>query len=186
MGIEDSDSQPGIVTAIVGTLVALVVGITVGVGISSSNRPKTAPAVLPGQAVPGSSAQVALPAAVDTPGEQLASPHASDAASVQVDSGVVRFYFASGSAQLAPGSAEALKSLITAAQLGGKLAISGFHDRTGDQAQNRELALQRALAVSDILKAEGVPGFRIVLNNPVEMQGSGSMADARRVEVTLQ
>ena len=44
-----------------------------------------------------------------------------------------------------------------------KLVISGYHDASGDPAQNAELAKQRAMAVRDALKTAGVAEDRIEL-----------------------
>ena len=63
--------------------------------------------------------------------------------------------------------------------------ISGYHDATGDPAQNAELAKQRAIAVRDALKAAGVPEDKIELKKP-EQINAGDAAEARRVEVTVQ
>ena len=57
-----------------------------------------------------------------------------------VENGVVKFYFASGKSDLAPGAVEALADAIAAGKAGQKLVISGFHDSTGDPAKNAELA----------------------------------------------
>ena len=78
-----------------------------------------------------------------------------DDASVVVENGVVKFYFASGKADLAPGAVEALGDAIAAGKAGKKLVLSGFHDATGDPAKNAELAKKRAFAVRDALKAAG-------------------------------
>ena len=68
----------------------------------------------------------------------------------------------------------------------GKMAvISGFHDASGDPAQNAELAKQRALAVAALLKAAGVADDRIELKKPEQMVGDGPAHLARRVEVAL-
>ncbi len=69
---------------------------------------------------------------------------------------------------------------------GGKMAtVSGFHDATGDAALNVELAKRRALAVRDALKALGVAEEKVELKKPEATQGTGSNAEARRVEVVL-
>ena len=107
-------------------------------------------------------------------------------ASVTVEYGVVKFYFASGQSDLAVGASDALAGLIKGASGGRKLVISGFHDATGDAAKNAALARLRALAVRDALTAAGVPEQQIELKQPEAMAASGSDAEARRVEVSLQ
>jgi K(+)-stimulated pyrophosphate-energized sodium pump len=66
-----------------------------------------------------------------------------------------------------------------------KVSISGFHDSTGDAAQNAELAKQRAVAVADVLKTAGVPQDRVVLQKPA-LTDAGGGREARRVEISAQ
>ena len=109
-----------------------------------------------------------------------------DVASVVVEGGVVKFYFATAKAELAAGANEALVEVVKGVIEGGKMAtVSGFHDATGDAALNVELAKRRALAVRDALKALGVAEEKVELKKPEATQGTGSNAEARRVEVVL-
>ncbi|MBP8135347.1 MAG: sodium-translocating pyrophosphatase [Rhodoferax sp.] len=110
---------------------------------------------------------------------------AADGASVKVENGVVKFYFASGKADVAAGGTEALSEIIKAVSGGKKAVLSGYHDATGDPAQNAELAKQRALAVRDLLKASGVAEDKVELKKPEQTKADGPAAEARRVEVTL-
>ena len=115
---------------------------------------------------------------------------ASDAASIKVENGVVKFYFASGKADLATGAGEALADVVKQAKdgasAGRKLLLSGFHDATGDTVKNAELARQRAMAVRDALLAAGVGASQVELKNPEQTLAGGSDAEARRVEVSVQ
>ena len=127
-------------------------------------------------------ATLAAPAA-----DTASATAAADEASVQYDNGKVRFYFASGKTELAAGANDALNQLLAAAKDGQKLVISGYHDSTGSAQLNAELAKQRAIAVADALKALGVPESRLELKKPeVAEITSGSNAEARRVEVTIE
>lgn len=178
----DDDGQQGLVLTVVFGLVALVIGLVVGLSIYKSNENNTfAEAVVV-------KAADAVPQAVSTTPQDAASAAqaASDAASVKVDNGVVKFYFATGKADLAAGAAGALLDVIEGAKAGRRLAISGFHDATGDAGRNAELARQRALAVRDALKAAGVSEQLIELKKSEQMTASSSNAEARRVEVSLQ
>jgi len=107
-------------------------------------------------------------------------------ASVVVQKGVVKFYFATGKAELAAGAKQALASIVAGAAAGKKVVVSGFHDSTGNAARNAALAKQRAFAVRDALVALGVPGNKIELKKPVKTEASGANDEARRVEVSLQ
>jgi outer membrane protein OmpA-like peptidoglycan-associated protein len=178
MSSQDDDGQQGLVLGVVFGLVALVLTLVIGLGIYKKNMPTAA-------ARP--KAVATAPTAVDA---ASAAQAASDAASVKVENGIVKFYFASGKSELAAGASDALAGLIkdanSGATTGRKLVISGFHDATGDAAKNAELAKLRAMAVRDALKTAGVSEQQIELNKPQQMAGSGSNAEARRVEVSLQ
>lgn len=65
-------------------------------------------------------------------------------------------------------------------------SVSGYHDPTGDAAYNEELSKKRAQAVKDAMVAAGVPESQIDMVKPVATTGSGDMAEARRVEVTIR
>ena len=112
----------------------------------------------------------------------------ADGASISVAGGVVRFYFASGKTDLAPGANAALADIAKGVAAGKKAVVSGYADATGDPVKNAELAKVRAMAVRDALKSAGVAEDKIELKKPetVTANASGGSADARRVEVALQ
>lgn len=134
---------------------------------ASSPAPAVAPAPAP--------APAAAPAAAGDTG-----------ASIRTDGGVVKFYFASASAEVPAGSSAALADIVKAAQGGGRVLVSGYHDATGDPEKNAELAKQRASAVSAALKMAGVPDDKVELAKPAQTLAGGPPAEARRVEVKLQ
>jgi K(+)-stimulated pyrophosphate-energized sodium pump len=111
---------------------------------------------------------------------------AADTASVKVENGVVKFYFASGKADVAADGASALADVVKAVAGGKKAIISGYHDASGDPAKNAELAKQRAMNVRDALKAAGVAEDKVELKKPEQAKVDGPAAEARRVEVTVQ
>jgi outer membrane protein OmpA-like peptidoglycan-associated protein len=182
MASPTDDGQQRFALGLVFAIVALVVASVIGGAIAWRGGRSATPAV----AVPAPA--VALPAAAVAPvATPLSAQAAADAASVQVENGVVKFYFASGKADLAAGASEALGDVIQGARSGRKVVISGFHDAQGNAQFNAELAKQRALAVRDVLRAAGVADSNIQLEKPAQTQaGSGSDAEARRVEITLQ
>jgi K(+)-stimulated pyrophosphate-energized sodium pump len=137
----------------------------------ASKAPQAAPAAAP--AAPVAAAPAAAAAAAEGP-------------SVKVENGVVKFYFASAQADIAPGAAAALADVIKGVAEGRKAVVSGFTDASGDPAKNEELAKRRAFAVRDALKAAGVAEDKIELKKPEAITGSGNAAEARRVEVALQ
>lgn len=64
------------------------------------------------------------------------------------------------------------------------VALTGYTDQTGNAEQNLALAKDRANAVHDELVSEGVPESNIVMKAPQFVTGTGSDAQARRVEIS--
>ncbi len=137
-----------------------------------------ADAAAPAAAAPAAAAPVAA-----APAATAAAP-AADAASVVVENGIVKFYFATGKADIAAGADQALAEVVSGVKGGKTAVISGFVDSSGSAAQNEELAKQRAFAVRDQLKALGIAEDRIELKKPENID-AGAGAQARRVEVSL-
>ena len=171
MSSSDDDSQERFALGFLFALIALVISAVVGTVVVRQIGGSAAPAAAAASNVPA--AVVAEPAASD-----------ADAASVRVENGVVKFFFASGKAELAAGANEALADVVKGVAEGKTAVVSGFHDATGDAAMNAELAKQRAFAVRDQLKALGVAEDSIELKKP-ENTDAGTGAQARRVEVSL-
>ena len=171
MSSSDDDSQQRFALGFLFALIALVISVVVGTVVVKRVGASGAAA----QPAPAVAADAAAPAAVAM----------ADEASVRVENGVVKFYFASGKADLAAGANEALADVVKGVAEGKMAVVSGFHDATGDAALNAELAKQRALAVRDALKGLGVAEDKIELKKPEETTATGSNAEARRVEVVL-
>ena len=110
---------------------------------------------------------------------------AGDDASVVVENGIVKLYFATGKADLASNAAGPLTEISRQVANGGSAIVSGFNDPTGDADKNAELSKQRALAVRDALKTAGVAEDKIQLKKPESTTGTGPNAEARRVEVSV-
>ena len=173
---QDDDSSQRVAMFLVFGLIALIVASVLVFGASRAggkHKASTAVAAVPLTQSSGAATHGAAQAA-------------ADAASVTVEQGVVKFYFASGKADLAAGASEALADMVKAGKEGRTLVISGFHDATGSAEKNAELAKQRALAVRDAVMAAGVPEGHIELKKPEQVNASGSNAGARRVEISLQ
>lgn len=180
MNSEDEDTPKRAALIVVfGVVAAVVIGV-VAFGVMHRQ-----PAMAPSTVLATVTALVAAPSS-DASAAALA---ASDAASIKIENGVVKFYFASGKADLASGAGEALADVVKQAKeglsSGRKLRVSGFHDATGDAVKNAELARQRAIAVRDALRAAGVAESQVELTKPEETP-AGSNAEARRVEVSVQ
>ncbi|MDI1274328.1 OmpA family protein [Polaromonas sp.] len=186
MPSSSDDEQLGLVLGLVFAIVALVIALVMSLALQRRGTPPL-PAPAGAAGLPVLAAPVAPAAAPLAPAAPaLSARDVSDAASITVEYGVVKFYFASGKADLAPGAGAALVDVVRAAKTGKKVVIAGFHDPKGNAAANAELARQRALAVRDSLRAAGVADSQITLQKPEQVPGTGSDAEARRVEITLQ
>ena len=171
MSSSDDDSQQRFALGFLFALIALVVATVVGVVVFKRGiaHAPTAPKAGVVQAVEAAAPGVAV----------------VEEASVVVEGGVVKFYFAVGKADLATGAKQALADVIKGVLQGKKAVVSGFHDATGDLAVNQELAKQRAFAVRDALLSLGITEEGIELKKPEQTLADGSDAEARLVEVTL-
>lgn len=188
------DGQQNFVLGFLVALIALVVFSVVGFAIMHKGAQGSAAVAAAGSAP--AAARVEPPAVVissPAPGEapklaevtETVTVTIPDGASIRVINGVVNFYFASGSADLAPGAAEALAAVIKGVESGRKALVSGFHDTTGDAAINDSLAKKRAEMVRDVLVGLGVPADKIELKRPAVTTGTGNDTEARRVEAKL-
>jgi len=162
----DDDNQ-GLVLGVLFGVIALVISLVIGISIYSSKLVSAAKAPAP---------------AAQTVGVVVLQ----QVATVKVDNGVVKFYFVIGKADVAPEAAQALVEVVKAVAAGKMAVISGFHDASGDPAQNAELAKQRALAVRAVLLTQGVAEDKVELKKPEQTLASGPAEEARRVEVTLK
>jgi membrane fusion protein (multidrug efflux system) len=95
-------------------------------------------------------------------------------------------YFATGSATLDDTAMGVIR--LKAAEVMGietPITITGYADKTGRTSNNAELAKQRALAVRDALVQFGVRTDRIRLQQPLNVTGSGTDDQARRVDMKV-
>ena len=181
--MSDDDSQQNFILGFLLALIALVIFFVLGIVFWHKSH-GAAPAAMPAVAV---AAVAAGPATNTTVAEvtETVTVVIPDGASIRVADGVVNFYFATGSADLAPGAAEALAAVIKGVESGRKAVVACFHDTTGDAAINEQLAKKRAETVRDVLVGLGVPADKVALQRPAITAGSGNDAQARRVEVKL-
>lgn len=168
MSSQDDEPEIRVMAFVLMAAVVLAVGLAVGIGVQKSRGGSSAVA---SASAPAAAASTAAPI--------------GDDASVVVENGVVKFYFASGKADLASGALDALGEAIAAAKAGKKLVLSGFHDATGNPAFNADLAKQRAIVVRDALVGAGVAETAMELKKPEQTTGTGNNAEARRVEVMI-
>jgi outer membrane protein OmpA-like peptidoglycan-associated protein len=184
MSSQNEEPENRVVAVVLIGAILLAVGLAVGMGIKKSRGGASAAAGTTAVAAVVDADAAAAPAAMAA---EAAAPVAAagDEASVVIENGVVKFYFASGKSDLASGAMAALGDAIAAAKGGKRLVLSGFHDASGDPVQNAELAKKRAISVRDALVGAGVAESAVELKKPEEAVGSGNAAEARRVEVMI-
>lgn len=97
-------------------------------------------------------------------------------------------YFDTAKTKLASNADASLAPIVEwlKANPNAKAVISGYHDPLGSVPRNEELAKNRAKAVREALKAAGIEETRIEMRKPTSTEGSGDLAEARRVEVAVE
>jgi outer membrane protein OmpA-like peptidoglycan-associated protein len=129
------------------------------------------------------------PTATAKPADTVASTPAAKQAPVAAASvPSAKLYFQVGKINLPVDTKKKLSPIFTylKANSNAKVAISGFHDPSGNQAINDKLAENRAKKVRAALQAAGIEEGIIVMEKPQSTTGSGSNAEARRVEVSVR
>lgn len=137
------------------------------INIKAADTPAVAPAEI---TAPSPVVAEPLPVAITTP------PPAA------------KLYFRTASSTLPSKSNEMIAPIVDwlNAHPESKAVISGFHDSVGSTEKNMELAKKRALATLAALKAAGVDESRIEPRPPVSTDGGTDLAEARRVEVSIE
>ena len=185
MPAANGDDQQRFALGLVFTLVAAVVASVVGFAAQRSGL-AVATTTVPASATAAAAAAVdAAPAPLEPAALAPAAVVLTEQAAVRVDGNRVKFFFAKGKTDVAPGAQEALATVLEGAKAGQRIRISGFHDATGDAALNVELAKRRAVAVRDLLLKLGVDEALLELVKPEHTLANGSNDKARRVEVLL-
>ena len=136
---------------------------------------------------------VAAPSAVPAvaaPVTEVAIPEgAGIIAEVRDEKPLVKVYFATGKADVAPefaGEAATMKAYLDA-HAGSTLGVSGYNDPTGNAALNAALSKKRAEAVKAALVAATIPDTAIELIKPeAATDATVTAAEARRVEVYIK
>jgi K(+)-stimulated pyrophosphate-energized sodium pump len=138
--------------------------------------------VIGGTGTPPAKPHAAAPAAV-VAAAPAAAPAAMPAAAPRPDT--AKIYFETGAAAAPAEAAAAVAKIVEWAKASpdAKIAVSGFHDSTGNAEQNAELAKGRAKMVVDLLTSNGIAADRLVMQKPVQMD-AGDGREARRVEVS--
>ena len=123
-----------------------------------------------------------------TPASKTVLATAMAAAAKSAEAASDRVYFEVGSAALPADAATLLNRIADKARANpaAVVRISGFHDASGDPAQNAELAKNRALAVRHALEANGVAAASLMMSKPAVTSAGGDPREARRVELTVE
>lgn len=123
------------------------------------------------------------PAGVAAP---AAAVVAAPAAAVAMPTAVI--YFAVDKFDMPIGADQKLNEVVDylKANANAKAVLSGFHDPSGNLANNEALALNRASSVRDSLDAAGIVKDRVVMQKPAVTAAGGAPESARRVEVSVR
>ena len=131
---------------------------------------------------PGAGAYPAASTAKGASGTQPSSPTGAAA-----PPSFVSIYFAPKSFALDTGAQRALRIAAAAyVGIGTEIVITGYADKNGNAAANIELAKRRAQATRDELVRLGVDERRLQLVAPVNVTGTGSDDQARRVDLVVK
>jgi len=144
--------------------------------------PGVAPPALP---MPGAAA---APSAAAAAGAAPASASAAKAPAPAQAAGtpVASVRFATASAALdANGATVVRQAAASMIAIGTAIVVTGYADARGNHDANVALAKRRAVAVRDALVAEGITPERVRMLAPVDVTGSGSADEARRVDIGL-
>jgi len=100
----------------------------------------------------------------------------------------VKLYFDTGKTTLPNDANTNLAAIIEwlKAHPEAKAVLSGYHDPSGNKASNEKLAKNRAESVEDALEAAGIDDDRIDKRKPQSVDGGTDLAEARRVEVSIE
>lgn len=112
------------------------------------------------------------------------------AADVAADSAPapIKLYFDSGKTALPADASISLAAIVDwlKSHPESKAVLSGYHDPKGNKAFNEELAKERAESVEDALEAAGIDEERVDKRKPQSVDGGADLAEARRVEVSIE
>jgi outer membrane protein OmpA-like peptidoglycan-associated protein len=99
-----------------------------------------------------------------------------------------KIYFNSGIAALPADASQTLATTVEwlKSNISAKAVISGFSDPRGNLTKNEDLSKNRAKAVREMLKSAGIDGTRIEMRKPEAVEAGGNLAEARRVEVSVE
>jgi len=161
------------------------------VGNNGAGAPSAPAGPAPGSAAPASPAPASAPPSGPAPASPV--PAAADCANLSTDiKGLGPITFPTNGFALSPDAEQTLNRVADKLKgcASAKVSINGYTDNTGNDAINNPLSANRANAVADYLKAQGVPGDRLTAkglgsSNPVADNGPDGQVKNRRVEIVV-
>lgn len=124
-------------------------------------------------------------------GKTVRAPAANSAEMVDIapiGEPLAKVYFGVGKAEMNEADRAVVATTVQALAKNPQaiVLLSGFHDPSGDAANNAQLAKARAVSVRTALLAGGVDASRVKFRKPESTIGSGSPEEGRRVEIRVQ
>jgi cytochrome c oxidase subunit 2 len=113
---------------------------------------------------------------------------AEAAPSATTSPAAAKIYFDTGKTALPADANQTLAATVEwlKSNSSAKAVISGFSDPRGNLTKNEELSKNRAKAVREMLKSAGIDEARIEMRKPEAIEAGGDLAEARRVEVSVE
>ena len=160
----DPDSQQRFALGVVGMVVAVLVAVVVGTAVHHQQHPHRRLAAV------------------------VADSTSIDGARVLIEDGIVKFYFAPGSAALAPGADQALANVVKGMGVGLRAVVLSYQYPALGPDDSAALIRRRADQVRAVLVGLGLPDDKIELRAPAQAGGSSAGEDrelANRIDVML-
>ncbi len=111
-----------------------------------------------------------------------------DGARVVIEEGIVKFYFAAGSAALTPGAEKALANVVKGMGVGMRAVVLSYQYPALGPDDSAALIRRRAAQVREMLMGLGLPDDKIELRSPAQAGSSSASGDrelANRIDVML-
>lgn len=185
MSDQNDETQNYALMAVAGVIVLVIAGVlTLAITAGRGGHETKAAAVV--ASAPAASSPAA--AAVAAASEPVQAAVAASGAAADAGAPTARLFFDLGGDALPADAAEAIAHVAEAAAAAptASVLISGYHDASGDAAQNAELAKKRALMVRAALEAKGIAADRLVMAKPAVTEGGADPREARRVDVLVR
>lgn len=160
----DTDSQQRFALGLVAALIVVLVAVLVGSVVHRHLHPHHRPAVA------------------------VADSTSVEGARVLIEEGIVKFYFAPGSAALTAGAERALANVVKGMGVGMRAVVLSYQYPSLGPDDSAALIRRRAAQVREMLMGLGLPDDKIELRSPAQAGGSSAGGDrelANRIDVML-